>query len=88
MIEFYKMSGSGNDFILIDNRGKALNDIGIDLKSFAKSVCRNKVSVEPTGSSSSSPPTRPIFAGSFSMPTAARRRCAATGAAVPRGSPC
>lgn len=49
MIEFYKMSGSGNDFILIDNRGKALNDIGIDLKSFAKSVCRNKVSVGADG---------------------------------------
>ncbi len=47
MIEFYKMSGSGNDFILIDNRGKVLD--GMNLKSFAKSVCRNKVSVGADG---------------------------------------
>lgn len=47
MIEFYKMSGSGNDFILIDNRDQVLD--GLDLKSFASSVCRRKVSVGADG---------------------------------------
>jgi diaminopimelate epimerase len=47
MIDFYKMSGCGNDFILIDNRDKKLD--GIDLKPFAASVCRPKVSVGADG---------------------------------------
>ena len=47
MIEFYKMSGCGNDFILIDNRDKKLD--GIDLKPFAASICRPKVSVGADG---------------------------------------
>ena len=37
MIEFYKMSGSGNDFIIIDNRDLSLN-VG-DLPAFARKVC-------------------------------------------------
>ena len=42
MIDFFKMSGSGNDFILIDNRDGSLA-VG-DCVAFAKSVCRRKVS--------------------------------------------
>jgi len=47
MIEFYKMSGSGNDFIIIDNLDLSL---GIeDLSSFAVKVCRRKISVGADG---------------------------------------
>ena len=47
MIEFYKMSGSGNDFIIIDNLDLSL-DLG-DLSSFAVKVCQRKVSVGADG---------------------------------------
>jgi diaminopimelate epimerase len=47
MIEFYKMSGSGNDFIIIDNRDFSL-DIG-DLSEFARKVCKRKFSVGADG---------------------------------------
>ena len=40
MIEFYKMSGNGNDFIIIDNRDLSLN-VG-DLPAFARKVCAAK----------------------------------------------
>lgn len=47
MIEFYKMSGSGNDFIIIDNLDLSL-DID-DLSAFAVKVCQRKVSVGADG---------------------------------------
>ncbi len=47
MIEFFKMSGSGNDFILIDNR-KGTLAVG-DVVEFVKSVCRRKVSAGADG---------------------------------------
>ncbi len=47
MIEFYKMSGSGNDFIIIDNRDLSLN-IG-NLSEFAGKVCQRKFSVGADG---------------------------------------
>jgi len=47
MIEFYKMSGSGNDFILIDNRDGSLA-VG-DIAAFVKTVCRRRVSVGADG---------------------------------------
>jgi diaminopimelate epimerase len=46
-IEFYKMSGSGNDFIIIDNRDLSLN-VG-DLPAFARKVCARKISVGADG---------------------------------------
>ena len=49
MIEFYKMSGSGNDFILIDNRDGSL-DVGEGgFVDFAKKICARKVSVGADG---------------------------------------
>lgn len=46
-IPFYKMSGSGNDFIIIDNRD---NIIPMDdLSRFAAKVCRRKLSVGADG---------------------------------------
>ncbi len=47
MIEFYKMSGSGNDFIIIDNRDLSLN-VG-NLPDFARAVCRRQISVGADG---------------------------------------
>ena len=47
MIDFFKMSGSGNDFILIDNRDGSLA-VG-DAAAFARSVCERKVSVGADG---------------------------------------
>jgi diaminopimelate epimerase len=47
MVEFFKMSGSGNDFILIDNRDKSL--AVLDIPSFVKDVCTRKVSVGADG---------------------------------------
>lgn len=47
MIEFYKMSGSGNDFIVIDNRDLSL-DVG-DIGDFVRKVCRRKLSVGADG---------------------------------------
>jgi diaminopimelate epimerase len=46
-IDFYKMSGSGNDFILIDNRtGIIKSDEGAKL---ARNLCKRKVSVGGDG---------------------------------------
>jgi diaminopimelate epimerase len=47
MIEFYKMSGSGNDFIIIDNRDLSLN-VG-DLPAFVRKVCARRISVGADG---------------------------------------
>lgn len=47
MIEFYKMSGSGNDFIIIDNMDLSL-DAG-DLSEFARRICQRKFSVGADG---------------------------------------
>lgn len=46
-IAFYKMSGSGNDFIIIDNRNKVVNEN--DLQNFIAKVCRRKMSVGADG---------------------------------------
>jgi diaminopimelate epimerase len=46
-IPFMKMSGSGNDFILIDHRKPILNRD--QMKGFARKVCRRRVSVGADG---------------------------------------
>jgi diaminopimelate epimerase len=46
-IPFTKMSGTGNDFIIIDHRRPILN--GIDLAAFTRAVCRRKFSVGADG---------------------------------------
>jgi diaminopimelate epimerase len=46
-IEFYKMSGSGNDFIIIDNRHQIVPDT--ELAQFITAVCRRKMSVGADG---------------------------------------
>jgi diaminopimelate epimerase len=46
-IEFYKMSGSGNDFIIIDNRLNVIDENG--LSNFVANVCRRKMAVGADG---------------------------------------
>ena len=46
-IPFFKMSGSGNDFIIIDNRDGTWNHL--KTPGFVRSVCRRKVSVGADG---------------------------------------
>ena len=46
-IPFYKMSGSGNDFILIDNRRRILKRQ--NLGRLAKAICRHRLSVGGDG---------------------------------------
>jgi len=46
-IPFIKMSGSGNDFILIDHRKSILTDD--QMKEFAGKVCRRRISVGADG---------------------------------------
>ncbi len=46
-IPFYKMSGSGNDFILIDNRAGIVDEE--NLSHFVASICRRKLSVGADG---------------------------------------
>jgi len=46
-IEFFKMSGSGNDFILIDNRNHSL--VVESMERFARTICERKVSVGADG---------------------------------------
>jgi diaminopimelate epimerase len=46
-LPFVKMSGSGNDFILIDNRSRLLDES--DLAGFVTAVCRRRLSVGADG---------------------------------------
>jgi diaminopimelate epimerase len=46
-IPFYKMSGAGNDFIIIDNRQQIVVDA--DLTGFISKVCRRKLSAGADG---------------------------------------
>ncbi|MBW2015143.1 MAG: hypothetical protein JRI69_15435 [Deltaproteobacteria bacterium] len=46
-IDFYKMSGSGNDFIIVDNRNKIVDET--DLPNFIAKACRRKMSVGADG---------------------------------------
>lgn len=46
ILEFAKMTGAGNDFIVIDNR---TNAIGEDARELAKQLCRRRLSVGADG---------------------------------------
>ncbi len=46
-ITFYKFSGTGNDFIIIDNRNRIVEEKG--LPDFVAKVCRRKMSVGADG---------------------------------------
>ncbi len=49
MIKFTKMSASGNDFIVIDNREKQIQDLGSRIQDLVKKVCQRKLGVGADG---------------------------------------
>ncbi len=49
-IEFWKMNGSGNDFIIIDNRSRIVEEtIDVSLKQFIINICRRRLSIGADG---------------------------------------
>lgn len=48
-IEFFKMNGSGNDFILIDNRQNVVENIGLKIEEFVKRICKRGLSIGADG---------------------------------------
>jgi diaminopimelate epimerase len=48
-LEFYKMSASGNDFIIIDNRDGSLTQAFPDVSAFTMKICRRNHSVGADG---------------------------------------
>ncbi len=57
ILSFYKMSGSGNDFIIVDNRSGLVGDN--EGPGWARRLCRRKVSVGADGLILIEPPTMP-----------------------------
>jgi diaminopimelate epimerase len=48
-LQFFKMSASGNDFIVIDNRNGEVNSLFPDTEAFVERVCRRRHSVGADG---------------------------------------
>ncbi|MBU4560828.1 diaminopimelate epimerase [bacterium] len=49
MIKFTKMSASGNDFVVIDNREKQILDTGSWMLDFVRKVCKRKMGIGADG---------------------------------------
>lgn len=49
MFKFTKMSASGNDFIVIDNRENQISDISSQMSEFVRKVCKRKLGVGADG---------------------------------------
>ena len=86
-VPFTKMSGSGNDFILIDNRARRAG------RGQPRRLRRRGLPAAPLGRRGRGHPDRarrrrPTSAGASSTRTGARPPCAATAPAAPRASPC
>jgi diaminopimelate epimerase len=48
-LQFYKMSASGNDFIMIDNRENVVDKLFPDVQGLVAKVCRRRLSVGADG---------------------------------------
>ena len=73
---FWKMQGSGNDFILIDHRRPFLAEA--ERIGLVKKLCAPKFGVGADGLILIEPSDKVIFAGGFLTRTAPKRKCAAT----------
>ncbi|MGD0231277.1 MAG: diaminopimelate epimerase [Syntrophorhabdales bacterium] len=49
VLQFFKMSASGNDFIIIDNRDRSVDALFPDVVDFVRRVCRRRHSVGADG---------------------------------------
>jgi len=49
MIKFTKMSASGNDFIVIDNRENQISDVSSQMSEFVRETCQRKLGVGADG---------------------------------------
>ncbi len=49
MIKFTKMSASGNDFIVVDNRKKQISDVSSQISEIVKKVCQRKLGIGADG---------------------------------------
>jgi diaminopimelate epimerase len=75
-IEFWKMSGTGNDFIIIDNRKEAVKEQ--DMSRLVARSCRRRESVGADGVIFVTDSKIMILDGGFLTPTAGRWKCAVT----------
>jgi len=83
-IHFYKMTGAGNDFIVIDNRQ------ALWIRTIAGISCARRAATSFRGADGvilSRTTLKPISNGAFSTRMPAKRKCAATEHAAPPGSP-
>ena len=79
-IPFMKMSGSGNDFILIDHREPFLKEDR--LTDFVRKVCRRRISVGADGLILIERSKRADFKWRFIMRMEVKQKCAETEAVV------
>ena len=75
---FFKMSGSGNDFIVIDNRSRIVDDL--DLSKFIRTVCRRKMSVGADGMILIEPSEKADFSWRFYNSNGSRAEMCGNGA--------
>ena len=86
-LQFFKMSASGNDFIIIDNRDGGRRHVPRHRRLLCKRSAGGAIPSGPTASFSSRSRTPSISPGGSTTPTARKRRCAGTGAGARPGSP-
>ena len=72
------MSGSGNDFIVIDNRSRIVDDL--DLSKFIRTVCRRKMSVGADGMILIEPSEKADFSWRFYNSNGSRAEMCGNGA--------
>ena len=48
-IKFTKMSASGNDFVVIDNRKKQISEVSSQMPEFVRKVCQRKMGIGADG---------------------------------------
>lgn len=87
LLHFYKMTGAGNDFVMVDNRDLELSSV-LD-KETIEALCDRRFGIGADGLIAVEPSRgkgEPC-ACAITMPTAEKRKCAATEPAASATSP-